>query len=105
MFVSIIELEFGWDTHDISVEFELRWDSVSEMGADIFGQPNEGSSISRAPRNATFCKPLYNFSDKFEWFLIVINTIFLPMNYEIVGECSLTNGATFDCGDICGNRC
>ena len=29
-----------------------------------FGQPND-SSIAFAPRNATFCKPLYNFSDKF----------------------------------------
>ena len=29
---------------------------------------------------------------------------FLPMNYEIVGECSPTNVATFECGDICGNR-
>ena len=30
---------------------------------------------------------------------------FLPMNYEIVGECSLTDVATFECGDIRGNRC
>ena len=30
---------------------------------------------------------------------------FLPMNYEIVGECSPTNVATFQCGDNCGNRC
>ena len=29
---------------------------------------------------------------------------FLPMNYEIVGECSPTNVATFECGDICGNQ-
>ena len=29
---------------------------------------------------------------------------FLPMNYEIVGECSPTNVATFECGDICRNR-
>ena len=29
---------------------------------------------------------------------------FLPMNYEIVGECSPPNVATFECGDICGNR-
>ena len=28
----------------------------------------------------------------------------LPMNHEIWGECSLTNVATFECGDICGNR-
>ena len=26
------------------------------------------------------------------------------MNYEIVGECSPTKVATFECGDICGNR-
>ena len=24
------------------------------------------------------------------------------MNYEIVGECSPTNVATFECGNICG---
>ena len=27
------------------------------------------------------------------------------MNYDIVGECNPTNVATFECGDICGNRC
>ena len=29
---------------------------------------------------------------------------FLPMNYEIVGECSPTNVGPFECEDICGNR-
>ena len=28
---------------------------------------------------------------------------FLPLNYEIVGECRPTNVATFECGNICGN--
>ena len=28
----------------------------------------------------------------------------LPMNFEIVGECSPTNVATFECGDVCKIR-
>ena len=70
---------------------------------------NGGTSISRAQRDAAFCKSLYKLSDSFANNCECLNDLsyhrydFLPMNYEIVGECSPTNVVTFECGDICGN--
>ena len=71
---------------------------------------NGGTSISCAPRDAAFCKCLYKFSDSFAHNCEHLNDFdyhrydFLPMNFENVGECSPTNVATFECGDICGNQ-
>ena len=71
---------------------------------------NGSTSISRLLRDAAFCKCLYKFSDSFGLNSEYLNDFqlsliqFLPMNYEIVGECSPTNMGSFECGDICGNR-
>ena len=40
------------------------WVAKVAVDADILVN-NGGTSISRAPLNATFCKPLYKFSDSF----------------------------------------
>ena len=77
------------------------------VDADILVN-NGATSISRAPRDVIFCKPLYKFSVSFSLILnikMIFNCHrydFLPTNYEIVGECSPTNVVTFQCGDICG---
>ena len=68
---------------------------------------NGGTSISRAPRDVNACIKSVIVLPMIVSVWMIFNYHrydFLPMNYEIVGECSPTNVATFEWGDICENR-